>query len=187
VSFVTFVLGGARSGKSRYAEELATKRRGGKTYIATAEAIDTEMQARIAEHRQRRGEGWETSEAPLDLVAALAACKTSFALIDCITVWIGNLMHHGRDVRSEVARLCETLSATKTRVVIVSNEVGFGIVPDNALARAFRDEQGFANQRLAEVADEVVFVAAGLPIVLKKPRRRPGPKAEAKSLRGRKA
>ena len=185
MSHLTLVLGGARSGKSRYAEGLAAKRRGRKTYIATAEAIDSEMHKRIAKHRQQRGKGWETREAPLDLVEALAACKANFVLIDCITVWIGNLMHHGRDVRAEVERLCETLTRTKTRVVVVSNEVGLGIVPENALARAFRDEQGFANQRIAEVADEVIFVAAGLPLLLKKPRRKPPPKAIAKSSRGR--
>ena len=184
---MTFVLGGARSGKSRYAEELSTKHRGRKTYIATAETIDSEMQARITEHRRRRGAGWETSEAPLDLVAALVACKTEFVLIDCITVWIGNLMHHKRDVCAEVERLCEVLAGAQARIVVVSNEVGFGIVPENALARAFRDEQGFANQRIAGIADEVVFVAAGLPIVLKKPLRRPRPKAKAKSSRVRKA
>lgn len=187
MSTVTFVLGGARSGKSRYAEGLAAKHRGRKTYIATAEAFDGEMRERIVKHRQQRGEGWETREAPLDLVATLAACNTSFILIDCITVWIGNLMHHGRDVRAEVDRLCEALARTKVRAVIVSNEVGLGIVPENALARTFRDEQGFANQRIAEVADEVIFVAAGLPIILKKPRRKPRPKAKVKSSRGRRA
>lgn len=187
MSPVTFVLGGARSGKSRHAEGLAAKRRGRKTYIATAETIDDEMRDRIDKHREQRGEGWVTREAPLDLVAALAACDAGFVLVDCITIWIGNLMHHGRDVRAEVARLCEALALSQARVVVVSNEVGLGIVPENALARAFRDEQGFANQRIAEVADEVIFVAAGLPMVLKKPRRRPVSRAKAKSLHGRRA
>lgn len=185
MSFVTFVLGGARSGKSRYAERLAAQHRGHKTYIATAEGVDSEMQARIAEHRSRRGENWETLDAPLDLVTALRGCQTGFVLIDCITVWIGNLMHHKRDVRVEVEKLCEALADTRTRAVVVSNEVGLAIVPDNALARAFRDEQGFANQRIAEVADEVVFLVAGLPMVLKKTRRKPASKAKAKSSRGR--
>ncbi len=187
MSFITFVLGGARSGKSRYAEGLAAKHRGPKTYIATAEAIDTEMRDRIALHRTQRGEGWNTLEAPLDLVATLAGSKTGFVLVDCITVWIGNLMHHRRDVHAEIQNLCETLSATKTRIVIVSNEVGLGIVPDNALARAFRDEQGFANQRIAEIADEVIFVAAGLPTVLKKAGRKPASRGRAVSSRGRRA
>lgn len=187
MSRITFVLGGARSGKSRHAEALAEKHKGAKTYIATAEAIDTEMRERIATHRSRRGGEWMTREAPLDLVAALAAAKTGFILIDCITVWIGNLMHHGRDVRAEVAKLCEALKNTRARVVVVSNEVGLSIVPENALARAFRDEQGFANQRLAEIADEAVFIAAGLPVSLKRGSRRQAPARTAKSGRGRKA
>ncbi len=187
MSFVTFVLGGARSGKSRYAEGLAAKHRGSKTYIATAEAIDAEMQDRIAQHRKQRGEGWNTLEAPLDLVSAVAAQRTGLVLIDCITVWINNLMHRGRDVRAEIQKLCEVLSATDARVVMVSNEVGLGIVPDNALARAFRDEQGFANQRIAEIADEVIFLAAGVPMVLKKRRRKPTSRGRAESSRGRRA
>jgi adenosylcobinamide kinase/adenosylcobinamide-phosphate guanylyltransferase len=187
VSRITFVLGGARSGKSRHAEALAEKHRGAKTYIATAEALDTEMRERIAMHRSRRGGEWTTREAPLDLVAALAEVETGFILIDCITVWIGNLMHRGRDVRAEVAKLCDALKNTRARVVVVSNEVGLSIVPENALARAFRDEQGFANQRLAEIAGDVIFVAAGLPLVLKKASRRQAPARTAKSGRGRKA
>jgi len=187
VNRVTFILGGARSGKSRYAETLAQKHRGAKTYIATAEAIDDEMHERIAMHRSRREGQWTTREAPLDLVAALAEANTGFILIDCITVWIGNLMHHGRDVRAEVAALCEALKKTKAQVVIVSNEVGLSIVPENALARAFRDEQGLANQRLAEIADEVVFIAAGLPVILKRGSRRRAPARKVKSSRGRKA
>ncbi len=184
---VTFILGGARSGKSRYAEALARKHQGSKFYIATAEAIDAEMRERIAMHRSRRGTAWITREAPLDLVAALAEAKTGFILIDCITVWIGNLMHHGRDVRAEVAALCDALKKTKARVAVVSNEVGLSIVPENALARAFRDEQGFANQRIAEIAGAAVFIAAGLPIILKRPSRRQAPKRRAGKARGRKA
>ncbi len=182
---MTFVLGGARSGKSRYAEGLAGKHRGRKIYIATAEAFDGEMRERIAKHRQQRGQDWETIEAPLDFVETLASFSTGFVLIDCITVWIGNLMHHGRDVRADVERLCEALARTKVRAVVVSNEVGLGIVPENALARAFRDEQGLANQRIAELADDVIFLTAGLPTVLKKPLRKPPLKAKAKSSRER--
>lgn len=184
---MTFILGGARSGKSRYAEALALKHKGPRTYIATAEAIDAEMRARIALHMSKRGVTWITREAPLDLVGALAEAKTGFVLIDCITVWIGNLMHRGRDVRAEVAALCEALKKTEARVVIVSNEVGMSIVPENALARAFRDEQGFANQRIAEIAGEAVFIAAGLPVTLKKGSRRPALKHRARKARGRKA
>ena len=175
---ITFILGGARSGKSRYAETLAAKHPGRKTYIATAEALDDEMRARIAQHRAQRGNGWDTIEAPLDLVGALES-SAGLVLIDCITLWISNLMHHGRDVQAEVGKFCAALKS-KAKVVIVSNEVGLGIVPDNQLARAFRDEQGRANQRLAEIADDVIFVAAGLPLVLKKSQPKP---ARAKTAR----
>ena len=186
MSRVTLVLGGARSGKSRFAEGLATGHRGRKTYIATAEAFDDEMRERIAHHRLRRGEGWETREAPLDLVVTLQSCETGFVLIDCLTLWISNLMHANRDVGREVASLCAALKKSKARVALVSNEVGLGIVPENALARRFRDEQGLANQRLAEVADEVFFAAAGLPLTLKAKSPKPAPARKAKSARGRK-
>jgi len=183
---VTLVLGGARSGKSRHAEALARPRGGKATYIATAEATDDEMAARIARHREARGMGWHTIEAPLDLAGAVAAGGGPM-LIDCITVWIGNLMHHGRDVAAEVARLCDVVARARAPVVIVSNEAGLGIVPDNAMARRFRDHQGEANQKLAAIADEVILVAAGLPLHLKKaqgPRRRG---RAARIGRGRKA
>jgi adenosylcobinamide kinase/adenosylcobinamide-phosphate guanylyltransferase len=184
---VTFVIGGARSGKSCYAESLAEGFRGRKTYIATAEAFDDEMRERIAKHRQQRGDGWETVEAPLELAAALTACVSGFVLIDCLTVWLGNLMHHGLDATAEVTKLTDALKRTRARVVIVSNEVGLGIVPENALARAFRDAQGLANQRIAEVADSVIFMAAGLPMVLKKPGRGRASRGRGASERGRKA
>jgi adenosylcobinamide kinase/adenosylcobinamide-phosphate guanylyltransferase len=165
---VTLVLGGARSGKSRYAEGLAAGFKGPKAYVATAEPRDEEMQARIAQHRARRGEGWTTYEAPLDLVQTLAGCREQFILLDCLTLWISNLILAERGVASAVEALCEELTGTKAHVVIVSNEVGQGIVPDNALARSFRDQQGLANQKLAEAADEVVLMVAGLPLILKK-------------------
>lgn len=169
---VTLILGGARSGKSRHAESLARGHKGRLIYIATAEVTDEEMRARIDRHRQERGPGWETVEAPVDLVSALrkADAANAFVLVECITVWVNNLMYHGKDVASEVKRLCAALAETRGRIAIVSNEVGLGIVPDNALARAFRDEAGRANQALAEAADEVVFIAAGLPLTLKKAR-----------------
>ena len=163
------VLGGARSGKSAYAEALAASHQGEKFYIATAETTDAEMAGRIKHHQVRRGSSWRTFEAPLDLVAMLRASDAPdrFILIDCITVWINNLMFHQRAIETEIATLCEAISTVRGHVVIVSNEVGSGIVPDNALARAFRDEAGRANQRLAAAADEVILVVAGLPLMLK--------------------
>jgi adenosylcobinamide kinase/adenosylcobinamide-phosphate guanylyltransferase len=164
----TLVLGGARSGKSAYAEGLAGPQIE-KFYVATAEVSDTEMFERIQHHRTRRGPSWETIDVPLDLTAALRAVDAPerFVLIDCITVWINNLIFHQRAVEPEIARLCEAISGVRGQVVLVSNEVGSGIVPDNALARRFRDEQGRANQTLAAAADEVVLVVAGLPLTLK--------------------
>lgn len=167
------VLGGARSGKSRYAEGLA---RGQKLYIATAEVMDDEMRARIVQHQQQRGCGWTTVEAPLELAAVLQRedKASRFILIDCLTVWLGNLMHHGRDAMREIEALAQTVAATKGRVVLVSNEVGQGIVPENAMARQFRDLQGICNQRIAVVADEVVMVIAGIPVPVKTAQRRRG-------------
>ena len=164
------VLGGARSGKSRFAEGLAAGWQGERTYIATAEPGDAEMAARIADHRGRRGPEWTTIEAPLALVEALATAPEGFILIDCLTLWISNLLLGDFDIGPSVEGLAEALRERRGTVVVVSNEVGLGIVPDNALSRRFRDEAGFANQRLAQACDEVVFVAAGLPVTLKPPR-----------------
>lgn len=186
---ITFILGGARSGKSRHAEGLARGHKGKPAYVATAEITDEEMRERIEHHRAERGPKWRTIEAPLDLTAALreADAARSFTLVECLSVWINNLMYHGRDVAAEVERLCEMLGGVKGHVVIVSNEVGLGIVPDNALARRFRDEAGRAHQAIAQVADEVVFIAAGLPMTLKKPKpaaRRAPSKAKGRGRRG---
>ena len=163
------VLGGARSGKSRYAEALLTGHDGARTYIATAEARDAEMAVRIDQHRKRRGAGWLTVEQPLDLLAALEAnCLPNNAvLVDCLTLWLSNLMAASRDIVAETAGLTAALSRLPGRAVLVSNEVGLGIVPDNDMAREFRDNAGRLNQAVAEEADEVVFVAAGLPLRLK--------------------
>ncbi len=166
---VTLVLGGARSGKSRYAERLVEVCGDGPVYIATATAGDAEMAARIACHRARRGRHWQTVEVPLELAAALAAsvAPDHGVLVECLTLWLANLIEAGRDVADEIARLLAALSALDGPVVFVANEVGLGIVPDNALARAFRDHAGRLNQDIAAAADRVVFVAAGLPLVLK--------------------
>ena len=164
---VTLVLGGARSGKSAHAESLVA--RPGAVYVATAEAIDDEMGERIARHRARRGAGWTTVEAPLDLGAALRAppSDASGILVDCLTVWLGNLMHAGRDIDREAGSLLESLAVPPVPVVLVANEVGLGVVPDNPMARAFRDHAGRLNQALAARADRVVLVTAGIPLVLK--------------------
>jgi adenosylcobinamide kinase/adenosylcobinamide-phosphate guanylyltransferase len=162
---VTLVLGGARSGKSRYAETLIGERSA--VYVATASAGDEEMATRIRAHRARRGGNWTTREAPLDLAAALAADDERPKLVDCLTLWLSNLLLAGRNPAAEATTLIERLPYLKAPVVFVANEVGLGIVPDNELARRFRDHAGRLNQDLAAAADRVVFVAAGLPMILK--------------------
>lgn len=165
---LTFVLGGARSGKSTHAEKLVSARAAPWTYIATAQAYDGEMRQRIAEHRARRGEGWETVEAPSDLVGALQAVPDGRAvLVDCLTLWLTNHMLADSDVAAESARLAEILARPRGPWVVVSNEVGLGIVPDNALARRFRDAAGRLNQEVAAAADTVLMMVAGLPLKVK--------------------
>jgi adenosylcobinamide kinase/adenosylcobinamide-phosphate guanylyltransferase len=165
---LTLVLGGARSGKSRYAEGLITALSPPWIYVATAQAGDAEMAERIALHRARRGDAWHTIEAPHDLTAALAtAAPGAPVLVDCLTLWLTNRMLADADMEAEVARLEAALDSCRGPVVVVSNEVGFGIVPDNALARRFRDLQGRLNQQLAARADRVVLVVAGLPVMVK--------------------
>ncbi|MDQ0392493.1 bifunctional adenosylcobinamide kinase/adenosylcobinamide-phosphate guanylyltransferase [Labrys monachus] len=163
---LTFVLGGARSGKSRYAEELVAAEPAPWCYIATAQAFDDEMRARIAEHRSRRDARWQTSEAPLGLPGALAAAAGP-VLVDCLTLWLTNLMLGEHPLAPAFDRLEAAIAAASGPVVMVSNEVGLSIVPDNALARAFRDDQGRLNQRVARLADRVIFMVAGLPMVVK--------------------
>jgi adenosylcobinamide kinase/adenosylcobinamide-phosphate guanylyltransferase len=164
---LTLVLGGARSGKSRYAESLIAVLPPPWIYLATAQPLDDEMTARIAAHRARRGAGWTTIEAPRDLAEALAAHGKSPILIDCLTFWLSNLMLADANVGAEIERLECTLGERTAPVAMVANEVGFGIVPDNALARRFRDQQGLLNQRIAAQADRVVLMVAGLPLVVK--------------------
>jgi adenosylcobinamide kinase/adenosylcobinamide-phosphate guanylyltransferase len=165
---LTFVLGGARSGKSRYAEGLVMDCTPPWVYVATAEALDGEMSNRIAEHRRRRDDRWRTVEAPLDLPGAIAAHGSEGpVLIDCLTLWLSNVMLAGRDLSGEQQRLIKALSDANGSIVVVSNEVGFGIVPDNALARNFRDAQGRLNMQVAAIADRAVLIAAGLPLILK--------------------
>ncbi|RTE93532.1 bifunctional adenosylcobinamide kinase/adenosylcobinamide-phosphate guanylyltransferase [Bradyrhizobium sp. LVM 105] len=165
---VILITGGARSGKSKRAEMRTRAFPGQPVYVATAEPLDTEMEARIAKHRARRGADWIEREVPLDLVDALVASDGGGArLVDCLTLWLSNLMHATRDWEREVTELASALPRLKSPVVLVTNEVGLGIVPDNALARSFRDAAGIMNQTIAAAADEVEFVVAGLPMKLK--------------------
>lgn len=164
---LTLVLGGARSGKSRLAEALVTALPGPWVYIATAQAFDAEMVQRIAHHRASRVPGWETVEAPLDLPDAIDAAAGRPVLVDCLTLWVSNLLLADRGIAAATADLTAALARATAPVVLVGNEVGLGIVPDNALARRFRDEAGRLHQHLAARADRVVFTVAGLPLAVK--------------------
>ena len=163
----TLVLGGARSGKSAYAEALFGDSPA--LYLATGQALDGEMAERIDHHRRRRGPGWSTLEEPLELAETLDNVMRPDrpVLVDCLTMWLSNLMQANRDVERSLDRLCEVLANPAGPVVLVSNEVGMGLVPETRLGRNFRDHQGRVNQRVAAISRRVVFVAAGLPLVLK--------------------
>lgn len=165
---LSLVVGGARSGKSRLAEALVALSGKPRFYIATAQAFDDEMTARIAAHQTGRGAGWTTIEAPLHLAPVLAALPADgVALLDCATLWLTNHLLADADLEQETASLLAALAACPAPVVVVTNEVGAGIVPENRLARRFRDEQGRLNQRLAAQAGLVLGVMAGLPFALK--------------------
>ncbi len=166
---VTLVLGGARSGKSAFAERLVEAGAAGGTYLATAEAGDAEMAARIRLHRERRGPAWMTVEEPTELAVALAAHATRDrpVLVDCLTLWLSNIMAAERDIAGERERLVDGMSRLSGPVVFVANEVGLGLVPPTPLGRAFRDEAGRLNQAVAAAAQRVIFVAAGLPLTMK--------------------
>ena len=165
---LTFLLGGARSGKSLHAEKLATAQPAPWTYIATAQAYDDEMVERIAHHRARRGDGWLTVDAPLDLAEALHAIPDDQpVLVDCLTLWLSNHLLAEHDLDGLCAELGQVLSAPRGPWFVVSNEVGLGIVPDNPLGRRFRDAQGRLNQRVAAAADRVFFLVAGIPMQVK--------------------
>jgi adenosylcobinamide kinase/adenosylcobinamide-phosphate guanylyltransferase len=168
----TLVLGGARSGKSALAQDsaeaVAAENGGRLVMIATAQAFDSEMVERIARHREDRGLAWTTLEAPLDLAGALEALgRGDVVVVDCLTLWLSNLMLEERDLATAAAGLVATARRFEGALWLVSNEVGFGIVPDNALARRFRDEAGRLHQALAQAADAVTLVVAGLPLRLK--------------------
>jgi adenosylcobinamide kinase/adenosylcobinamide-phosphate guanylyltransferase len=163
------VLGGARSGKSRTAQSIAEAASANRTYIATAQAFDREMQERIDRHRSERDDSWRTWEAPLELPEAIRAHvgPGKVVLVDCLTLWLSNLVLAERDADREAERLVRAVEGAAGPLVLVSNEVGHGIVPATPLGRVFRDGQGQLNQRVAEACDAVVFVAAGCPVLLK--------------------
>jgi adenosylcobinamide kinase / adenosylcobinamide-phosphate guanylyltransferase len=165
---LTLVLGGARSGKSRHAEALLAGS-AGRVYVATGQAFDDEMRARIAAHRAaREGAGWTTVEEPVALAAALAGAGRRAVLVDCLTLWVSNLLLGEHDVSAAVRGLHAALDGRGADTVLVSNEVGMGVVPENALARRFRDEAGRLHQELAARADAgVVLVVAGIPVRIK--------------------
>ena len=163
------ILGGARSGKSRFAECLARSCGHSLAYVATGEAHDDEMAERIARHRADRGADWHTVEAPINVPATIAnvSCADTVVLVDCLTLWLSNMMLADHDVVTTTTDLLAVLAEAKGPVLMVANEVGLGIVPENALARRFRDEAGRMNQRLAAHVPHVAFISAGLPMWLK--------------------
>ena len=177
MSKTIFITGGARSGKSAFAEKLALEFEAPLCYLATAQALDNEMEERVEQHRARRGNEWHTLEEPLDLSRALPECDSRYqvVLLDCITLWLSNLLfaYEGLEgdveerIMADVQQLADTLRGMTTPVILVSNEVGMGIVPENALARLYRDIAGKANQLLAATADEVHVVISGIPLRLK--------------------
>lgn len=169
---ITLVIGGCRSGKSRHALELAEGFGDRKTFVATCEARDDEMRRRVAAHRLERGDSWQTLEAPLDLAGALraAAPRADVVLVDCLTLWASNLILAEKDSEALSREVSELVDAAKTAecpVILVTNEVGAGIVPENRLARHYRDEVGRINQRVAAAADRVIWMVAGIPVTVK--------------------
>ena len=172
---VALILGGARSGKSRHAQRLADGSGLAKVFLATAEGLDDEMRERIARHRADRDGGWRTREEPLELVAALKeeAAPGKIVLVDCLTLWLSNVMHTARPTEREIAELKAAVAGLRGPAILVSNEVGLGLAPTTPLGRAFRDWQGRLNAEIADVADVVVAMTAGLPVVVK-PAPRPG-------------
>ena len=166
---IQFVLGGARSGKSTHAEGLAEAAGGNPIYIATAEIFDQEMESRIELHRERRGSHWQLVEAPLDLPEAIAKADNldSVILIDCLSIWITNLLVHQRNMGAACRALVDCLVNCSGHVILVASETGLGIIPENKLSRQFRDANGRLNQAVAAMANEVFFVAAGIALKIK--------------------
>ncbi len=167
-SSLTLVTGGARSGKSAFAEQLAAASGEPVTFVATAEALDDDMRERIARHRNARPAGWQTLEEPLSVGVSLRSRGVGgTVLLDCVTLLVSNLLLAGRAVLPEIEAIVAWQRASSADLIAVTNEVGLGVVPDNALARSFRDELGLANQALAAAADRVILMVAGLPLQIK--------------------
>ncbi len=168
---IIFIIGGARSGKSNFALEEASGVPGKKAYIATAEALDEEMKERIEEHRRKRGNDWVTYEEPLRIDNLINGIENRYSVIviDCMTLWLSNLLHSKYDVMNEIENITNTLRVTHdtSHIYIISNEVGMGIVPDNELVRKFRDLAGFLNQKIADISNEVYLIMAGIPLKIK--------------------
>jgi adenosylcobinamide kinase / adenosylcobinamide-phosphate guanylyltransferase len=168
---IIFITGGARSGKSTHTLKDASQLKGKKAYIATAEALDKEMKDRIENHKKQRGKDWDTYEEPLRIAEVIQEIEGKYTaiVIDCLTLWLSNIMHSGFNITQEIANLIEILRITHHRscIYIVSNEVGMGIVPENDMARRFRDIAGILNQKVAEISDEVYLLVAGIPMKIK--------------------
>ncbi len=166
---IVFVTGGARSGKSSFAMSEALKLKGRKAYIASAEALDGEMKERIKKHKKDRGDGWDTYEEPIRISDVLKKIEGQYSviLLDCLTLWLSNLMMNNKGIEKEIELLCSALNAESCTLYVVSNEVGMGIVPENEMARRFRDMAGALNQKIAGIADEVYMVVAGIPVKIK--------------------
>ena len=165
---LTLVLGGAASGKSKFAENLIKRSAKNPLYLATSQIFDDEMQAKVDAHKIQRGDGWTTVEEPINISETLGSVNGADAvLIDCATIWLGNLMHHGHDIPTFIDALMVACRDCPAPVVIVSNELGMGLVPDTSMGRKFRNLHGAMNQQIAAAADTVLFVAAGLPMTLK--------------------
>lgn len=170
---IIFVTGGARSGKSDFVQELAEKLEGKRLFIATAEALDDEMKERIQKHQEKRGDRWNTLEEPLDLGNAIRSVSNSYRtiLVDCLTVWLSNLLMEYKDEDEIISEMMDdfftSMDDFEETIIVVSNEVGLGIVPDNELARIYRDKLGFLNQRMAKRADHVYVLFSGIPVKIK--------------------
>lgn len=166
---ISFILGGVRCGKSAYSEKIAMESDCRKIYVATCEALDGELRERIKTHKARRGDDWQLIEEAINIVDIIKNSANSDAviLVDCLTLWLSNLLHYNFDIEEYIADLCNALREAKAKVILVSNEVGQGITPNNALARKFIDYAGILHQKIAKEADKVVFMIAGIPTIIK--------------------